>query len=211
MIAYRLLVDAGQSSIVDRMRLLERVRPSSYVRVAPSAIGFDVLVRSTSRPFDDAHVVEAFEHARSLAMIVGGTMFDPIMQRAFTADELRQVDARCGDAHVVAVRERHREWIHVKSRGLVKFDLPELRFVVGTIEDVGLEEARDATELVALAATGIASGIYPEHGTIELLGETFELTATDGIALLERPRPKSGIFLRDGSDVSEDWPYAAEA
>jgi hypothetical protein len=189
-IRYHLVVVAPERPMAERYALLKRIRPSVYVRTLPMVGGFEVCVSAPSRPFDDAHVVEALELARSLAMITEGTLFDPITSRVFATSELAQVDAHDADTHVTCIRERAFGAHQVASRGMVKFGLPELRYVIGPIGEEAPHDARAAAELLVVACTGMVGGVYPEEGTFDMLGETFQVVDGGGVALLERLEPR---------------------
>jgi len=183
MIAFRYSVICS-AALLTRERLVRRVRPSSYVTTLLTPFGFEVRVLAGERPFDDAHVRHGFEAARSLAMITEGTLLDSITHRIFSHDELDGIDAMSLDAHVSCLVEPSpRPMRIVASHGMVKYGIAELRMVVG---DVDLEIARDAAHMLEVACAGIASGVFPEQGDFDMLGEPWQVIDGSGIALLER-------------------------
>ena len=166
-----------------RFDLVSRLAPSRFFEAHVAPYGFNVRVTATVRPADDIHLQLGFEAARALTMITRGTLFDPITARSFAALELDHVDAASLDAHVCCFTDvRHGLLLHAVSAGLVKYGLPEIRLVLGGMDDDG---AARAVAVLDVACHGIASGIYPSSGGFEMIGETWVVHEGAGVLLLE--------------------------
>ena len=165
-----------------RGSLARKLRVSPFHSALVSAFGFDVRVRSGARPANDAHVIHGFETARSLAMITDGTLYDMVTGLLFSTQDLERIDSASPDAHVRCVVKNHGAALHAASLGMSKYGIAEMRIVLGRIDD---EAAERATKILEAACAGIVSGVFPQEGALEIVGESWRIDSGGGILLLE--------------------------